>query len=163
LGTDIYFGTNYYDPASATGRQLIAHELVHTLQQSPRRIAAKPADQPELPSAMNISGVLRIQRQKTFVPERGPSGPLIHSPVLPAFGESNPKLFTEVKIPGATRKDVDTEKKGVADLYLASTTVAVAMPSGEPEFLESDSKLRKGKEEWSKKRHEAEGAPLAAK
>jgi hypothetical protein len=33
-GSDIYFGEGHYDPASDSGRHLIAHELTHTFQQS---------------------------------------------------------------------------------------------------------------------------------
>lgn len=164
IGTNIYFGANYYQPADAAGRRLIAHELVHTLQQSPQRLTAKQMTHGVEPlNTMGISEPFRIQRVKTFVPRVVPSGSLIHSTVLPAFGEANSELFTEVKIPGATRTDVDTNRKGIADFYLALTTVAVAMPEGEPEFLESDSKLRKGKEKWSKQKHEGEGAPLGPK
>jgi Domain of unknown function (DUF4157) len=32
-GRDIYFGTNEYKPATAEGKQLIAHELTHVVQQ----------------------------------------------------------------------------------------------------------------------------------
>lgn len=32
-GSDIYFGAGHYDPASAGGRHLIAHEVAHTFQQ----------------------------------------------------------------------------------------------------------------------------------
>ncbi|WP_295795259.1 DUF4157 domain-containing protein [Mucilaginibacter sp.] len=34
VGNDIYFNEGEYTPASASGRRLLAHELVHTLQQS---------------------------------------------------------------------------------------------------------------------------------
>jgi len=34
LGRDVYFGAGEYQPGSATGRHLLAHELTHVLQQS---------------------------------------------------------------------------------------------------------------------------------
>lgn len=34
FGNDIFFGVNKWNPASAPGRRLIAHELAHTVQQS---------------------------------------------------------------------------------------------------------------------------------
>ena len=34
VGRDVVFGAGQYDPAGAGGRQLLAHELAHTLQQS---------------------------------------------------------------------------------------------------------------------------------
>lgn len=42
-GHDIYFGSGTYDPSSAHGRALLAHELVHTLQQRDRPGAAPNA------------------------------------------------------------------------------------------------------------------------
>ena len=42
-GTDIYFNTGKYNPTTAEGNKLLAHELTHTIQQSAnvKRIAAK--------------------------------------------------------------------------------------------------------------------------
>lgn len=36
VGHNIFFGANRYQPGSATGRQLLAHELTHTIQQTGR-------------------------------------------------------------------------------------------------------------------------------
>lgn len=38
-GRDIYFNAGKYDPSSAEGRKLLAHELAHTLQQSQKSFA----------------------------------------------------------------------------------------------------------------------------
>jgi hypothetical protein len=40
IGRDIVMADSFYDPVSSTGRQLLAHELVHTIQQSPTREAS---------------------------------------------------------------------------------------------------------------------------
>jgi hypothetical protein len=37
-GSDIFFGAGEYQPASARGQELLAHELTHTLQQSSSRV-----------------------------------------------------------------------------------------------------------------------------
>lgn len=43
-GRDIFFGSSQYDPASARGRRLLAHELTHTVQQNgPRALAGRRA------------------------------------------------------------------------------------------------------------------------
>ncbi|MDH5178844.1 MAG: DUF4157 domain-containing protein, partial [Gammaproteobacteria bacterium] len=34
IGRDIFFGAGHYQPATTSGRQLLAHELTHTIQQS---------------------------------------------------------------------------------------------------------------------------------
>ncbi|HJQ35779.1 MAG TPA: DUF4157 domain-containing protein, partial [Thermoanaerobaculia bacterium] len=39
-GSDIYFGSGRYQPASSEGRSLLAHELAHTIQQQPGAAAA---------------------------------------------------------------------------------------------------------------------------
>jgi hypothetical protein len=39
-GNDIYFGAGKYQPTTATGRELIAHELVHVIQQAKSRVSS---------------------------------------------------------------------------------------------------------------------------
>jgi hypothetical protein len=51
FGQDIFFGEGQYQPSTAQGRRLLAHELTHTLQQSPGFLPAQsprvvPADSP---------------------------------------------------------------------------------------------------------------------
>ena len=41
-GRDVFFGAGEYDPSSASGYGLLAHELAHTAQQSGGEVAAKP-------------------------------------------------------------------------------------------------------------------------
>ncbi len=43
VGRDIFFRAGRYDPEGADGRQLLAHELAHTVQQSAGPVSAKPA------------------------------------------------------------------------------------------------------------------------
>jgi uncharacterized protein DUF4157 len=42
VGQDIYFRQGAYQPGSSTGRELLAHELTHVMQQNPRTVQAKP-------------------------------------------------------------------------------------------------------------------------
>lgn len=58
VGRDIYFGAGKFDPKSAGGRRLIAHELTHTIQQqggaeSVMRQATTPAPTAAAPAAEN--------------------------------------------------------------------------------------------------------------
>src|SRR5581483_840303 len=46
VGSNIYFASGQYDPASAAGRQLLAHELTHVAQQ-------RQAIQPRIQRAMD--------------------------------------------------------------------------------------------------------------
>jgi hypothetical protein len=178
IGNDIYFGAGYYDPSSTAGRQLLAHELVHTLQQNPgqrrqRAARGRLATDPSEPhgavaeSSGSTPGVLPIaapfiQRTQAFVPKRRPSGPKVHSEILPAFGNANPELFTEVKIPGAKKFVIEEGKAGVADFYIASTTIAVNLDDGEPKYQKPDNKLQKGGKTWTTE-HEKQGAPIGPK
>ena len=41
VGQDIYFRQGEYSPGSSTGRELLAHELTHVVQQSPGTVQAK--------------------------------------------------------------------------------------------------------------------------
>jgi hypothetical protein len=38
-GSNIYFGSGYYDPGSSSGKHLLAHELTHVIQQSARSLS----------------------------------------------------------------------------------------------------------------------------
>ena len=43
-GRDIYFRQGEYNPGSSTGRELLAHELTHVVQQNPDKVQTKPDD-----------------------------------------------------------------------------------------------------------------------
>lgn len=61
-GNDIYFNQGKYNPNSASGGNLLAHELTHTLQQG----ASQPKSQAASPSASGVSR--KIQRAAAGVP-----------------------------------------------------------------------------------------------
>lgn len=41
-GSDIYFRQGEYNPGSSSGRELLAHELTHVVQQNPDKVQTKP-------------------------------------------------------------------------------------------------------------------------
>ena len=43
-GSDIYFRQGEYNPGSSSGRELLAHELTHVVQQNPDKVQMKPDD-----------------------------------------------------------------------------------------------------------------------
>ena len=45
VGQDIYFRRGEYDPGSSNGRELLAHELTHVVQQNPGTMQAKSDDE----------------------------------------------------------------------------------------------------------------------
>ena len=44
-GSDIYFRQGEYNPGSSGGRELLAHELTHVVQQNPDKVQTKPDDE----------------------------------------------------------------------------------------------------------------------
>jgi outer membrane protein OmpA-like peptidoglycan-associated protein len=48
-GQDIYFREGEYNPGSSKGRELLAHELTHVVQQNPDRILTNPDDEGSRP------------------------------------------------------------------------------------------------------------------
>jgi hypothetical protein len=99
IGSDIFFGQGAYDPDSPRGRELIAHELIHVVQQGGGRVMGpeggmivrpagddfeQEADAMAVPIAglerrsSSLSRGRRIGRWARAVPRRGPhrsSGP----------------------------------------------------------------------------------------
>ena len=89
VGRDIAFGAGQYAPESRSGRQLLAHELTHTIQQTPlvaRRnplIQRQPETSPGVDSAVSetesqspIEGPVEQPEQIPAGPESGPETPV---------------------------------------------------------------------------------------
>ncbi len=93
LGNDIHFGAGQYDPSSASGEHLIAHEVAHTVQQSggvARRVQYKlevsaPGDAHEIDAdraadamvrgaSASVAGALGLARRIMREKEGGESG-----------------------------------------------------------------------------------------
>ena len=139
-GSDIFFADGEYQPASARGKHLLAHELTHVVQQSPglkRKVRRKSKPAPALKTAK------RLQRTLVFGPEdRFPSGSLIHKYVLPRIVKINSDVFIEARIPGANKKGVDGSKTGYADFYRGKDgeedrLIAIRMDEGTPVFMDT--------------------------
>ncbi len=75
-GQDIFFSHGKYDPGSAAGQELLAHELTHVVQQrgqtSPRRIQRKIGLELEFPINVDPLGDLSLEQQELLtVPRDG--------------------------------------------------------------------------------------------
>jgi hypothetical protein len=68
FGQDIVFGSSEYAPSSAEGRRLIAHELVHVMQQgkttSPARALIQRQPDPRVHSTLPSGGTLNVSSEK---------------------------------------------------------------------------------------------------
>ena len=58
VGSDLVFGAGEYQPAAAAGRRLLAHELVHVLQQRRLGASVQRDDKKDAPAAAPIAFVL---------------------------------------------------------------------------------------------------------
>ena len=77
IGSDIFFDAGRYEPHTATGQRLLAHELTHTVQQHPGRAARFPVQRQPLGEA--------VQRRSRTAPRHrlasAPGGPGSTRPV----------------------------------------------------------------------------------
>ncbi len=71
IGRDIVFGASRYDPHSARGRRLLAHELNHVAQQTLQRVAQHTLG--PIASIFDPSGRTALQRDPTTVPAANPA------------------------------------------------------------------------------------------
>jgi hypothetical protein len=149
---------------------LLAHELAHVVQQkSPplmRSARAKSsargrenedsADGEDSHQSQTTVGELKVQR---FIPYWEPydsGGTDTHAMVLPEMGKKN-NIFTEAPVPNADKIGEGHGKKGIADLYDASTTVGLFfLEHQKPLPLPSDRKLQKGGAKFA---HKTSAAP----
>ncbi len=63
IGNDVVFGSGYYAPGTDGGRRLLAHELVHTMQQSgggPRRLQRMPAVETDFQSTTSSAAACLV-------------------------------------------------------------------------------------------------------
>lgn len=113
-GKDIYFSSGMYQPGTASGDRLLAHELTHVVQQT---------------------GGTSLQRASTsngFLIQRIP-GTAAHGMVTKSLRSVNSDLITEVPIPGATRDKIGLNETGFADLYESSGNVVAGIHGYYPE------------------------------
>lgn len=72
-GNDVYFNEGKYNPGSSDGQRLLAHELVHTVQQG-GGIKRKPAEQ-QKDEAVELTGKEPETKDAGVQPEQAPSPP----------------------------------------------------------------------------------------
>ncbi len=74
-GQDVYFGAGRYQPGTAGGRELLAHELAHTIQQRPRapieRRVQRATAKPGTPAATKTAPATPAATPKVTTPQTG--------------------------------------------------------------------------------------------
>lgn len=136
LGRDVVFGAGEYAPAKKEGKQLLAHELAHVIQQG----AARPSS----PAAKNVAGSA----------SPGPAGKVIQrdpqkpqgsgAPVTTGAPQAGPPQLTQnlydramailAKLPGADAKLVAILQQGKVGKQVSGVKVVNAPPTnpGDP-------------------------------
>ncbi|HSL75009.1 MAG TPA: DUF4157 domain-containing protein [Ilumatobacteraceae bacterium] len=81
VGSDIFFSGNSYSPGSETGRELLAHELTHTVQQGAVGVRRRATDHVgvtttpvEVVQRLTVAGTRWQKTKKVHVLEQGASG-----------------------------------------------------------------------------------------
>lgn len=113
VGRDIVFGAGHYAPTATAGRRLLAHELVHTLQQS-KAGRAEPA---MIQRAVQISAAYKVVSDfdpavqiKNQDPALGRSVPLLNSePLAPRMSRN--RFQTALNKPTLARRNLDNIQK----------------------------------------------------
>jgi hypothetical protein len=156
FGADIWLG----EGESETDVPLMAHELTHVAQQSPRPL------RPEAAERAGISLPPRLQTMKRYyysLPNlgKGSEGPgsRIHAMLFPVLGKlpKNAGLFSEVPIP----EGAATGSTGIADLLKTNTGAmfGVKFEGGVPMFLSLGNKTLKDGVKASASEHKNSAAP----
>jgi hypothetical protein len=139
VGQHIVFAGGAWDPLTLKGRELLAHELVHTLQQrgAPSDQAPLTISEPADPSERNADQVARQLVADTTPPATGTMHQRIAlTPGLPATGLQRQKVpekqnkapakRTERQVPCA-KAQMELIERGIADGKALADTAAAAL------------------------------------
>jgi hypothetical protein len=99
LGNDIYFNEGKYQPASDSGKFLLAHELTHTIQQS-GRIGRK--------IQRFTAGCRQLMANSVPSLQRVLSGTAVHYAIMADFATTVPGGINGIGIPGASAAPLRT-------------------------------------------------------
>jgi hypothetical protein len=153
-GNNIVFNNGQYSPNTDSGKKLLGHELTHVVQQgNGNNIQTKKYVQ-------NKNIIQRAYWMGVDAAGKEQTGTALHNLILGDFGSDpkNKNLFTEAPVPNADLKSADFDKIGSADFYTGDTTVGLRFKANaDPEYLESNPKLKRG---GSKFPHKKNAAPV---
>lgn len=171
-GTHIWLGAGQ-QPGDLS---LIAHELVHVVQQNPGLSRYRDTAAPRGPPGAPVLARRIIQRRNDYYapPDdfRGKKkGTKTHDFLLPILGGKDSDLFTEVNIPAGKSEVLaifeygESAVVGRADLYKAKhedTTIGVKFESDDPQpvYLGAHQDLARGSEKYD---HQGKAAPVGLK
>jgi hypothetical protein len=139
IGQDVYFGAGKYDPSSQDGQRLIAHEVVHTVQQSGDAHAQFKL---EVSSPGDAAEVEADRVAETMIGHEG-AGAAASTEVVPRHAsrsaihrvkDSDPKISDDDKQWATGARDqittLQTAASGASSKILDDGTVAVAAFEG---------------------------------
>ena len=131
VGNDIYFNEGQYNPVSAEGKHLLAHELTHTVQQGVvDKIQKQPIDEPVLTDRA------RIDELKIIVEGRLQETITLKATLEPASDPENDAIRDQIK---ANREEMilllEERIRLVSDLLALQTECNAETAFLEEEFL----------------------------
>jgi hypothetical protein len=143
-GADIVFADGEYRPGTATGRRLLAHELMHTVQQSSAgaphgvqrsAVPQRPANPLRIPEAESRAGAYWAPDIDPSFSEGKGTGSYSHKLALRTLTSLNHDLFGEAPVRGTTAEELKEGALGKADILRATGLVGVEFDSeGQPVF-----------------------------
>jgi hypothetical protein len=111
-GTDVFFGAGRYNPTSPAGRELLAHELTHVVQQASDPGAAARVSHPDEPTEVDARAVARRVAR-----DAAPAGPASGAS---AARSTNGMVARQVRtVARAPDRDKEEEKETAAVLAVA--------------------------------------------
>jgi hypothetical protein len=131
-GRDIYFGAGRYEPATSSGRLLLAHELAHTVQ--PHATNTEPVSRPDGPAERTAAEAARRavagNRVDLIALTRSPRSTLQRQPATAApTNQPAPKQVNRFPFAGLSTKDyVDEHVTAVGiNLYIGKGVVYLTL------------------------------------
>jgi len=152
IGRDIYFGSGHYQPGQKQGKQLLAHELTHTLQQKPLQpYTTRSTFYPHALSADYQTVDFLTQTETKTLPETTEkietqtTAPQIEQAQETLF-EAIPGRETATETPPVKKTDGDTSPGVTTD---AARVVEGPGPEQGPEIAEEEKTAAPGKPEMT--------------
>jgi hypothetical protein len=119
-GQDVYFKDGNYNPSSSEGKNLLAHELTHTVQQGSGKIQPKIQRHPNLPSGGPVKGGFSVTvTSSDNIPSGDPQKIGLRDAMMSTFSISEDKAW---KIVSGSKWQSDFTSKTKGQQYSISVT-----------------------------------------
>jgi hypothetical protein len=166
-GQDIYFRQGGYSPGSSSGRELIAHELVHVVQQTGavqrKRTVSQPGDRSEQAADLMAHLVMRQEQQTTPGTEEDRQPTEAEKAAALAAAQAAEHMADQAAATGkaAVEKSRAAEATESEAEQAAAQDVAAAQTAGAMAVAEAEAPPAEAEEAEQSASEEAAPAPVA--